>query len=148
MRKRNILLGLLVVMLLIQFIRIDKVNPASPAGQDFVTVEKPPAAVASILKNACYDCHSHQTTYPWYTNLAPVSWMIRSHIKGGRQHVNFSTWGAYDAKKRDHKLAEIAEEVGENRMPMKSYTWLHSEAKLSAADREILINWVKSKTTE
>ena len=145
MKKRNILLGLLVVFVLIQLIRIDKVNPSSDAGQAFMTIEKPPTAVANILKNTCYDCHSHSTTYPWYTNLAPVSWMIRSHIKGGRQHLNFSTWGAYDTKKRQHKLEEIAEEVAEKKMPMKSYTWLHSEAKISAADRQVLIDWVKTK---
>jgi len=145
MKKRNILLGLLVVLLLIQFIRIDKVNPTSTATQEFMTVEKPPAAVATILKNTCYDCHSHESAYPWYTNLAPVSWMIRSHIKGGRQHLNFSTWGTYDAKKRSHKLEEIAEEVAEKTMPMKSYTWLHPEAKLSATDRQMLVDWVKGK---
>jgi len=145
MKKRNILLGLLVVLALIQLIRIDKVNPASDAAQDFMTVVKPPTAVANIFKNACYDCHSHQTTYPWYTNLAPVSWMIRSHIKGGRQHLNFSTWGTYDAKKRQHKLEEIAEEVAEKNMPMKSYTWLHSEASLSTADRQLLVDWIKTQ---
>ena len=145
MKKRNILLGLLVLFVLIQLIRIDKTNPSSDAAQEFMTIEKPPNQVANILKNACYDCHSHNTAYPWYTNLAPVSWMIRSHIKGGRQQVNFSTWGTYDAKKRQHKLEEMAEEVAEKKMPMKSYTWLHSEAKLSATDRQTLIDWVKTK---
>ena len=145
MKKRNILLGLLVVLFLIQFIRIDKVNPSSPANQDFIVVEKPPTEVANILKNACYDCHSHQTAYPWYTNIAPFAWMIRSHIKGGRQQLNFSTWSAYELKKKQHKLEEIAEEVAENKMPMKSYTWLHPEAKLSETDKATLINWVKSK---
>lgn len=144
MIKKNWKLILLACLILLQFIRIDKTNPTSVAAKDFVAVENPPVQVVSLLKNACYDCHSHQTTYPWYTNVAPISLMIRSHIRGGRQHLNFSTWGDYDAKKRAHKLEEIIEEVSAKNMPMKSYTWLHGEAKLSEADRQVLTGWIKS----
>ena len=143
--KKKILLGLLVVLVLIQFIRIDKTNPESVAAKDFIAVENPPANIAAIMKNACYDCHSHQTTYPWYTNVAPISLMIRSHIRGGRQQVNFSTWADYDTKKKNHKIQEMIESIETKYMPMKSYTWLHPEAKLSAKDRKVLVDWLGSK---
>lgn len=143
--KQKILLGLLVVLVLIQFIRIDKTNPESIPAKDFIAVENPPANIAAIMKNACYDCHSHHTAYPWYTNVAPISLMIRSHIRGGRQQVNFSTWADYDTKKKNHKIQEMIESIETSYMPMKSYTWLHPEAKLSADDRKVLVDWLGSK---
>ena len=143
--KQKILLGLLVLFILIQFIRIDKTNPESIPAKDFIAIENPPANIATILKNACYDCHSHHTAYPWYTNVAPFSLMIRSHIRGGRQHVNFSTWADYDAKKKNHNIEEMKEVIDSKYMPMKSYTWLHPEAKLSAEDRKVLVDWLGSR---
>ena len=143
--KKKILLGLLVVFVLIQFIRIDKTNPEIVAAKDFIAMENPPTNVATLFKNACYDCHSHHTAYPWYTNVAPISLMIRSHIRGGRQHVNFSTWADYDTKKKSHKIQEMIESIETNYMPMKSYTWLHPEAKLKADDRKVLVDWLGSK---
>ncbi len=143
--KKKILLGLLVILVLLQFIRIDKTNPESIPAKDFIAIENPPANIATILKNACYDCHSHHTAYPWYTNVAPISLMIRSHIRGGRQQVNFSTWADYDAKKKNHKIEEMIEVIESKYMPMKSYTWLHPEAKLSGDDRKILVDWLEGR---
>lgn len=138
---KKIGLGLLAVLVLIQFIRIDKTNPPLEPGNDFLTVAGVPVETGQLIKAACYDCHSHHSVYPWYTNIAPVSWWIKNHINEGRHHLNFSTWNTYEAKKKDHKLEECVEEVKEGHMPIASYTWMHPEAKLSQQQREQLVAW-------
>ncbi|HMQ48440.1 MAG TPA: heme-binding domain-containing protein [Saprospiraceae bacterium] len=138
---KKIGLGLLAVLVIIQFIRIDKTNPAVEPGKDFLAAAGVPAETGQLIKAACYDCHSHHTIYPWYTNVAPVSWWIKKHINEGRKHLNFSTWADYDAKKKDHKLEECVEEVKEGHMPIASYTWMHPEAKLSQQQKEQLVAW-------
>ena len=139
-------IGLLVVAFLViaQFFRIDKTNPPSDPNQDFMNMVSPPAEMTSLLKDACYDCHSYHTKYPWYTNVAPLSWWIKGHIDHGREHLNFSIWGTYDAKKKDHKLEECYEEVEEMHMPLKSYTWVHPEAQLTEEQHDAMVNWFKS----
>jgi hypothetical protein len=135
---KRILIGLAIVLVLIQLIRIDKTNPSAVDTEDFIMATQANDEVAAILKNACYDCHSHHTKYPWYADVAPVSWLLRSHIKEGRQHLNFSTWTTYDVKKQNHKLEECVEVIENGSMPMKSYTWTHSAAKLSADQKNKL----------
>jgi hypothetical protein len=132
------LLGVLVIM---QFFGIDKTNPPIDKSQEFLALTSPPAEVADLLKAACYDCHSHEAKYPWYTNIAPVSWWIASHIEHGREELNFSTWGTYEAAKAAHKAEEAAEEITEKHMPITPYLIAHSEAKLSDDQRERLANW-------
>lgn len=133
-----ILVGVLV---LAQLIPVDRSVPAVDASQDFLVAVNAPTEMASLIKDACYDCHSYETSYPWYAKIAPVSFWIQGHINGGRQHLNFSEWTAYPAKKAAHKLEECYEEVEELHMPMKSYTWLHPEAKLSEAQVGALAQW-------
>ncbi len=142
---KRILLGVAAVLVIIQFFGIDKTNPPVEASQDFLSIANPPAEIAALIKSSCYDCHSHQTKYPWYTNVAPVSWMIGHHIEEGREHLNFSKWGTYPAKKRAHKIEECYEEVEEGEMPMKGYVILHSEAKMSKEQKEQLIAWFKQR---
>lgn len=139
-----VLLGLFAALVAIQFIRIDKTNPPVNAGEDFMAMASPPADVAKLLKDACYDCHSHETKYPWYTNVAPVSWWIGHHIEEARGHLNFSAWKTYDAEKKAHKAEECAEELEKGLMPLKPYVRMHAEARLSGEQRERLISWFKS----
>ena len=110
---KKILVIVAILAVIIQFFRIDKENPPYEASSDFISVENAPEDIQIILKQACYDCHSHQTTYPWYSNVAPVSWWLKDHIDEGREHLNFSVWASYDAERREHKLEELAEEVEE-----------------------------------
>lgn len=128
-----------------QFFRIDKTNPPAEPASDMIAVENVPEDIQVILKNACYDCHSHETEYPWYSNVAPVSWWLKDHIDEGREHLNFSEWASYDAERKAHKLEELAEEVEEKEMPLESYTWAHSESKLSDEERQALVDWANSK---
>lgn len=139
----NVLIGILVILVLIQLIRIDKTNPPVETANDFITIANPPQDVALILKESCYDCHSNTTIYPWYTNVAPVSWWLKNHINDGRKHLNFSEWRNYTAKKADHKLEETVEMVEEGEMPLTSYTLLHPKAKLTPAQRDKLVAWLK-----
>ncbi|GAB4254163.1 MAG: heme-binding domain-containing protein [Saprospiraceae bacterium] len=142
-RMKSILMGLLAVLVVIQFIQIDKTNPEYNAANDFMNIEQPPAEVAEVLKNACYDCHSYETKYPWYTYVQPVGWWVKNHIKEGVKHLNYSKWGEYTAKRKDHKLEEMVEMVEEGEMPLNSYTWGHPEARLTKEQRDALINWFK-----
>jgi len=109
-----------------------------------MSILNPPANIATMMKSTCYDCHSHETKYPWYSNISPFKFMLRSHVKGGRQHLNFSEWGSYDPEKQKHKLEECVEEIEEGIMPMKSYTWMHKEAQLTPAQKKELVVWLKS----
>ena len=142
--KKTVLKIIVALLVVIQFFRIDKTTTPIDESKDFVSVTNPPAQIATIIKTSCYDCHSNQTNYPWYTNIAPVSWWIGHHIEEGREHLDFSNWGDYSKKKADHKLEEFYEEVEEGEMPLSSYTRLHGEAALSEEDKVLLIAWVKT----
>ena len=109
----------------------------------FESETTPTQEVKTILKTACYDCHTANTRYPWYNNIAPVSYWLDHHIDEGKEHLNFSEWEAYSVKKKDHKLEELIEEVEEGEMPLNSYTWTHKDAKLSEKQKNALIDWAK-----
>ncbi len=141
---KNIAIFLVFLFLVIQSIRIDKTaEPLNPA-TDFITLTSANAEVANTLKIACYDCHSSQPTYPWYTNIAPVSWWIKHHINEGSQHLNFSIWGTYSEKRKNHKLEECIEMIEEGEMPISSYTLMHGEAKLTDAQKLQLVEFFKA----
>ena len=148
MKKRftlkNISIALIFILLMIQSIQIDKtIKPVNPTA-DFISVTAANTEVAGLLKTACYDCHSNQPTYPWYTNMAPVSWWIKHHINEGSQHLNFSIWGTYSEKRKNHKLEECIEMIEEGEMPMYSYTLMHKEAKLADSQKLELVQFFKA----
>lgn len=142
--KRNILISFIALLLLIQLFRIDKsTSPVDPQ-KDFVSINPPNDEVRALLKTACYDCHSNQPSYPWYTNIAPVSWWIKHHIDEGQHELNFSEWGSYSEKRKHHKLEECIEMIEEGEMPMASYTWMHKEAKLTDAQKLKLVEFFRA----
>jgi hypothetical protein len=144
---KNILITLALILLLSQFFRIDKTNPTLQAEQDITAVMKVPIELASILKTSCYDCHSNEVNYPWYTNVAPLSWWIKNHINEGREELNFSEWGTYTSRRKDKKLKECAEMIEANEMPLSSYTLIHTETKLSQEQKAQLIAWFNFNRT-
>lgn len=144
---KKVLLVLLAIFVIMQFFRIDKTNPKIEKAKDLIAMTNPPAEIETILRTTCYDCHSHETKYPWYSNVAPVSWFLENHIKEGREYLNFSKWGDYSEDKANHKLHECEEEVEEKKMPLDSYTWTHGDADLSDQQREKLAAWFKSTMT-
>jgi hypothetical protein len=142
--KKKILIGVVAVLVIMQFFRIDKTAPPHDPVTDILTMTGADTEMINLLKGACYDCHSYDSKYPWYTNVAPFSFLIKSHIKGGRQKLNFAEWASYDVDKRNHKLEESIEAIQDKYMPMKSYTWMHSEAKLTDEQKDKLTAWMKS----
>lgn len=148
MKKRltlkNISVFFVFLLLLIQSFRIDKTTQPVDPTKDFITLSSANAEVANTLKIACYDCHSNQPTYPWYTNVAPFSWWVKHHINEGSDHLNFSEWGIYSEKRKNHKLEECIEMIEEGEMPMDPYTWMHKEAKLTDVQKLQLVEFFKA----
>jgi hypothetical protein len=137
---KRILLVLAALVILAQFIRPPRVEPnSSDPSNDLITITGPPAAVEGILRSACYDCHSDQPRYPWYSNITPVNFWLQDHIDEAREELNFSQWGTYSAKRITRKIKEIDEEVSEGEMPLLSYTWLHAQARLTDVQRQELV---------
>lgn len=136
---KYILIIVLVSLVIMQFIRPDKNEGGLESLVAFKTDTSPPEEVLSILKTNCFDCHTNQTTYPWYAEIAPISYWLADHVKEGKDELNMSAWETYSIKKKDHKLEELIEEVEEGEMPLNSYTWIHG--KLSKQDQEKLIQW-------
>lgn len=141
--KKKILLALAGILLVIQFFRPDTSVPNVYPSQDIRNALQPPADVTSILEAACYDCHSYETRYPWYNHIAPVSWWLANHVREGREHLNFNTFGTLPAEDRAHALEEIVETVEKGEMPLGSYTWTHADARLSAEQKATLVAWAK-----
>lgn len=134
-------LVLVVVLIGLQFVRPARTNPPVDSSQDLHTRLQVTPQVAAILDRSCQDCHSNTTRWPWYSNVAPVSWFVTDHVDHGRSHLNFSEWGTLDSRQAARKLQEICEEVQDGIMPLESYTRVHWSAKLSPADIKTLCNW-------
>lgn len=144
LKRKNIGLFIFFLLIFIQLFRIDKtVLPADPE-KDFILVTSANPEIEHLLKTACYDCHSNQPTFPWYSNIAPVSWWLKHHIDEGRHELNFSEWASYTEKRKQHKLEECIEMIEGGEMPMASYTWMHKEAKLTDAQKLQLVEYFRA----
>ena len=142
-KKTKIVIGVLVVLIVIQFIRPNRNNGNAFGRNDISHDVQMPDSVLKILTKSCFDCHSNQTSYPWYSEINPVSWWLNHHINEGKQELNFSEFVAYDDSTKLKKLKEIAEEVQEQKMPLESYLILHKDAKLNQNQISILISWTE-----
>lgn len=140
---KKIIVVLLVAFVIIQFFPVDKTNPAPTPGMDFLKIKDTPEKTAKIIRTSCYDCHSNETTYPWYSNISPASWWVKNHINEGRKHLNFSTFAVYEPKRQIHKLEECIEMVEKKEMPLESYYIGHQDAKLSDEQRVELVQYFK-----
>jgi len=144
---KKVLFGILVVIILIQFIRPEK-NISNLRTYDMATVMEVPKEVKEILKTSCADCHSNTTVYPWYSEIAPISWYLAQHVNEGKEHLNFSEWAAYNADQQNHILKDIKKELKKQGMPLESYLWIHNDAKMTEAQYETLLNWVNTIPSE
>jgi len=143
---KKILMGLLMVLVVIQFFKPEK-NDSNDNTYAITTKYEVPKEVDEILRVSCNDCHSNNTVYPWYANVQPVAWWLNDHVVDGKRHLNFSEFTNRPIAIQNHKWEETAEMVEKKEMPLKDYTYLglHSEAKLSDEQRELLISWAKSQ---
>jgi hypothetical protein len=139
--KKKILWGLLIVLVIIQFIRPEKNKAATISANDLSKQYDIPANVQGILKKACNDCHSNNTEYPWYSEIQPVGWWLQYHVNEGKGAMNLSEYLVYEPKDQHHIMEELIEEVKENHMPLNSYLWIHNDAKLTKEEKETLLIW-------
>jgi hypothetical protein len=132
-------IGIIAVVFLVvaQFVRTNRTNP--PVETDVPA----PGNVKAALRAACYDCHSNETTWPWYSHVAPVSWLLGYDVSEGREELNFSTWQRYDAAKQQKKLKETVETLTDGEMPPWYYSIMHSTARLADKDREVIMAWAR-----
>lgn len=142
---KKILIVILVAFIIIQFFPIDKKNPLVNTGMDFLNIKNTPENIAKVVKTSCYDCHSNETKYPWYSSIAPSSWFLKNHINEGRKHLNFSTFAMYEPKRQIHKMEECIEMIEKKEMPLESYYLGHQDAKLTDEQRQMLIKYFKTQ---
>jgi hypothetical protein len=143
---KKILIATVIILVAIQFIRPDRTSNNQPSVPGISKVAVFPDNVRVIIQNACYDCHSNNTVYPWYSNIQPVGWLLAGHIKDGRDNLNFSEFGEYSPKKQLSKLDEIANVIRDDIMPLPSYKMMHKSARLSTGEKTLLINWAQHAT--
>lgn len=141
---RKILLSLVILLIVIQLIRPGRNVVRQDSINDITRVINVPDSVHSILKRSCYDCHSNNTRYPWYSNIQPVGWILARHIKDGKKELNFDEYANYPQRLQSSKLTEIAEAIREGIMPLPSYRIMHKEARLPEQQKAALIKWAET----
>lgn len=137
---KNLIIWVIVPLIAIQFIKVDVLQTLPTTEKDRI---KAPKEILEILNRSCSDCHSNHVNYPWYDKIAPASWYVKSHVKKGREILNFDKWNSYNSKKKQ-KIAEKIPKAIKIRMPLPSYLWLHSNAKLSKSDKKVLNQWANT----
>ena len=149
MRKTfpRILLVLFLIFIGIQLVRPERTNPAADPKLSIASAAAvvPDERVTSVLERSCFDCHSNQTRWPWYSQVAPISWTVANDVEEGRDHLNFSTWGSYSTEDKLHALKDLCEEVTEGKMPPGNYLMTHGDADLSEVEREFLCQWANQE---
>ena len=143
---KKIVLALLIILIAIQFIQPAHNISVKVLPTDITKTVNVPVNVLTIFKNACFDCHTNNTRYPWYVSIQPVGWIMAKHIKTGKENLNFSEFGIYSPRKQANKLRAIETSIEDSSMPLPAYKIMHNSAKLSAEDKKELIEWaLKSK---
>ena len=145
---KKIFLGLFVLLVAAQFVRPEKNISVSDSPNDIGTKHAVSAEVKALLKRACYNCHSNNTHYPWYTEVQPIGWWLAAHVKDGKRNLNFSEFATYSVKRTSNKLDEISDDVSQHAMPLPSYTWAHPEARLTPAEVKLLTDWADNLRDE
>ena len=146
--KRNpkwLLIGLAIVVVAIQLYQPERTNPPIEQARTVEAQTEISPAASAIVNRACKDCHSHQTRWPWYSFVAPVSWAVADDVEHARSHVNFSDGAEYAREDADDKLGEICEEVEKGAMPLASYRWMHEQARLSGQDVQAICAWTQAE---
>lgn len=141
--KRSVLITLLLLFVAIQIKTTDKTPIKVTPETDFLTLEDAPQEVTQLIQSTCYDCHSNQTQYPWYSHIAPISWWLEGHINNGKSKVNFSIWDSYTPAQQASLKNESAELIEKKWMPILTYKITHADARLTEAQRHMLIDWLK-----
>lgn len=139
------LIVLVIAFVVIQFFRPEFTNPPENPADTLEASTQVPPDVDAILNRSCADCHSNRTVYPWYSKLAPSSWLLSSDIREGRQELNMSVWNTYDTRKKVRKLGAICDQVSKGDMPLYYYLWIHRNARLSSGEVKTLCDWTDTE---
>ena len=140
-----IVLAAVAILALLQLANPDRTNPPVVPGHDLFSVSPPPAKVATLLRTACFDCHSQETRWPWYSRVAPMAWLVANDVKDGRAKLNFSDWPVADPARAARKFGNISDVVDSAEMPPKKYTLIHGDAELSEDQRKAIVNWAEAQ---
>lgn len=141
---KKILIGLVLLVVVMQLLQPTRNISEGISENDISKVYALPTEVQQVFEKKCFDCHSNNTHYPWYIHIQPIGWWMASHIKEAKDHLNFSEFKTYNEKKTARKLEELSEEVTEGSMPLRSYVWLHPDAKLTPEETKAINDWVQS----
>lgn len=139
-----IVLVLLVVFVGIQFVPTTRNQSDVVPKTDFMLINDVPKEIKKKLKISCYDCHSNSTAYPWYSKIQPGAWFMESHIKNGKEELNFNEWADYSDRRKKSKLKSIISQVRDDEMPLNSYTLIHKDAKFNENEKQKLMDWLSS----
>ncbi len=139
---------LVAAFIIIQFFQIDRTNPSYEKTKDFFANTQVPDDMKMAITNSCYDCHSHEVSYPWYTYINPVGWWVKGHVNEGIGKLNFSEWTNYTTQKKQQKLGECADRVEATEMPLLPYIIAHSDARLTEKARADLVAWFNKQATK
>lgn len=138
-----IALILLLAFISIQFFPIDLNESNSVPKTDFLLVNKVPETIQKKLEISCYDCHSNNTDYPWYSKIQPAAWFLADHIKEGKSELNFNEWDDYSDRRKNSKLKSIINQIKDDEMPLESYTYIHRDAIFSAVEKKEMIQFME-----
>jgi hypothetical protein len=144
-RRRLSVIALVAACIGIQWLGPKPIDPRIDAGVRLEATANVPPAVLHTLRRACYDCHSSETRWPWYTYVAPASWLVISDVRDGRKQMNFSRWGRYNAFDRADMLDKVCDRVSKGRMPVLQYRLVHWDARLSGEDVAAICAWTKQE---
>lgn len=140
---RSLIIFLPIVIVILQFFQPLK-NEGEVTPSHLYLTARVPEPIQSTLNNACMDCHSNHTSYQWYHRISPISWYVSHHITEGKGELNFSDWGAMTAIDQISALEDIRKEVEAGKMPLKSYQLIHKDARLSQAQTDSLVSWIRN----
>jgi len=138
-------LGLIAILIILQFFQPEQNNTPPDPELDMLSLVSPSEAIALLIRNACYDCHSNQTDYPWYSRVSPVSLYLNKHIKKGKEDLNFSVYGQLEKADKIGIFADCCDVLDAGTMPLQSYLLLHKDARLTQEEREMLCNWTEEE---
>tara|TARA_R100000306_G_scaffold1479_1_gene4133 strand:+ start:11353 stop:11808 length:456 start_codon:yes stop_codon:yes gene_type:complete len=132
----------LVGLIVIQFFPITLNESDTVPQSDFMVENQVPATIKNRLQVSCYDCHSNNTDYPWYSKIQPAAWYLEDHIQEGKDELNFNEWAEYSDRRKNSKLRSIISQIEEDKMPLDSYTLIHKDAILSDEDKRVIIDYM------
>ena len=133
-----------MALVVIQFFPVTLNESDTIPQSDFMIVNQVPATIKNQLQVSCYDCHSNNTDYPWYSKIQPAAWFLEDHIKEGRDELNFNEWDTYSSRRKNSKLRSIIKQIESGEMPLESYTLIHGGARLDSTAVKEIIGYMES----